>query len=107
MAKALRPGKVFIDWSQNADFKTTVCVYSLRAKRDSPYVSLPIPWDELRKALKRGKPAALNFEPDAAIKRLAKTGDLFQPVLRQKQNLPAPADLSAPKRAAAGQSFGP
>src|SRR5688500_4018773 len=46
MAKELRKGKVFIDWSQNSDFKTTVCVYSLRAKQTTPYVSMPFTWEE-------------------------------------------------------------
>src|SRR6266513_1084843 len=47
MAKNLRVGKVFIDWSQNADHKTTIGVYSLRAKRPRPYVSMPVKWSEL------------------------------------------------------------
>lgn len=50
MAKELRPGKVFIDWSQNSDFKTTVSVYSLRAKADQPFVSAPVTWEELESA---------------------------------------------------------
>src|SRR4051812_47076249 len=50
MSKNLRVGKVFIDWSQNADHKTTVGVYSLRAKRPRPYVSMPVSWEELRAA---------------------------------------------------------
>jgi bifunctional non-homologous end joining protein LigD len=53
MSKELRQKKVFIDWSQNSDFKTTVSVYSLRAKSDRPYVSLPVTWDELAHALKK------------------------------------------------------
>src|SRR6185312_14899516 len=52
MAKNLRHGKIFIDWSQNSDFKTTVGVYSLRAKNDQPFVSMPVSWDELEKVLK-------------------------------------------------------
>ncbi len=91
MAKSWRRGRVFIDWSQNADFKTTVCVYSLRAKSDTPYVSLPVSWEELRTALRRGRRESLYFEPDAALKRLEKTGDLFRPVLKQKQRLPGAA----------------
>jgi bifunctional non-homologous end joining protein LigD len=51
MARNLRVGKVFIDWSQNADFKTTVGVYSLRAKRERPYISMPVSWPELQRAL--------------------------------------------------------
>ena len=58
MAKAKRTGKVFIDWSQNSDFKTTVSVYSLRAKREEPYVSMPVTWDELRRAARRRDAAA-------------------------------------------------
>lgn len=88
MAKSKRANKVFIDWSQNADFKTTVGVYSLRAKHDRPYVSLPISWDELKSALKTRKTESLFFEPDAALKRLAQVGDLFAPVLTRKQTLP-------------------
>src|SRR5207248_967585 len=54
MAKALRQGKVFIDWSQNDHHKTTVCVYSLRAK-DFPTVSTPVKWNEVEKAAADGK----------------------------------------------------
>ena len=82
MSKQLRAGKVFIDWSQNADYKTTVSVYSLRAKRERPYVSMPVTWEEV--ASKR----SLDFEPDAAIARLRKIGDLFEPVLTMQQQLP-------------------
>src|SRR5438046_5271680 len=93
MAKNLRVGKVFIDWSQNADHKTTVGVYSLRAKRARPYVSMPVKWEELRKALRIEDVAELDFPPDAALKRLKRVGDLFAPVLKLKQklqkNLPA------------------
>lgn len=81
MAKALRAKKVFIDWSQNADYKTTVAVYSLRAKSDVPYVSMPVRWEEL------AKPRSLYFTPDEAIARLRKVGDLFAPVLKTRQRL--------------------
>jgi DNA primase len=54
MTKALRTSKVLIDWSQNHEKKTTVAVYSLRAKRDEPYVSMPVSWDEVRRALSGG-----------------------------------------------------
>jgi bifunctional non-homologous end joining protein LigD len=91
MAKAKRHNKVFIDWSQNSDFKTTVSVYSLRASRDQPYVSMPVEWDELRRALRRGNADGLHFPPDAAAKRAAEVGDLFAPVLTTKQKLPAHA----------------
>jgi bifunctional non-homologous end joining protein LigD len=88
MAKAKRHGKVFIDWSQNSDFKTTVCVYSLRAKQAMPYVSLPFAWDELRAALKKRDAASLYFEPERALARIARSGDLFAGVLSLKQKLP-------------------
>ena len=81
MTKALRANKVFIDWSQNADYKTTVGVYSLRARSDTPYVSMPVKWEELVKPKRK----ALYFEPDAALARLKKVGDLFAPVLKTKQ----------------------
>jgi bifunctional non-homologous end joining protein LigD len=89
MAKAKRTNKVFIDWSQNSDFKTTVAVYSLRAKRDEPYVSMPVAWDELERAVRRRSATSLFWAPDAALKRLRKVGDLFQPVLTKQQRLPA------------------
>ncbi len=83
MTKSLRKGKVFIDWSQNSDFKTTVAVYSLRAK-ERPYVSLPVTWDELS-----GHPEDLHFETEAALERLEQKGDLFAPALELKQTLPS------------------
>lgn len=88
MAKPARAKKVLVDWSQNSDFKTTVSVYSLRAKRDRPFVSMPVEWDELRDALSRGSSDRLFFSPDQALKRLEKSGDLFAPVLTNKQKLP-------------------
>ncbi len=86
MKKSLRAGKVFIDWSQNDDKKTTVCVYSLRAK-DSPTISTPLQWSEVEKAGRKSKPLA--FEPEEVLKRVSKWGDLFAPVLTLKQKLPA------------------
>ena len=88
MAKALRKGKVFIDWSQNSDFKTTVGVYSLRAKTARPFVSLPITWDELETAVDKDDAESLYFGIDAALARVKKVGDLFKPVLSLKQQLP-------------------
>jgi bifunctional non-homologous end joining protein LigD len=82
MAKQLRAKRVFIDWSQNADFKTTVSVYSLRSKKERPYVSMPVTWEEVASS------RALELEPEAAIRRLHKRGDLFKPVLTMKQRLP-------------------
>ncbi|HEY6780473.1 MAG TPA: non-homologous end-joining DNA ligase [Thermoleophilaceae bacterium] len=80
--KELRRGKVLIDWSQNDEHKTTICVYSLRA-RERPTVSTPVAWEEL------DDPGALSFETDAVLKRIEQHGDLFAPVLELKQELPA------------------
>jgi len=88
MAKTLRAKKVFIDWSQNASHKTTVAVYSLRAKRHRPYVSMPIQWDELQRALDAKDAQSLHFLPAAAIARLERLGDLFAPVLTLEQRVP-------------------
>jgi len=87
MQKKLRAGKVFIDWSQNDDHKTTVCVYSLRAK-ERPTVSTPLTWDELETVRKKKKPNLLVFTSDDVLKRVEKHGDLFAPVLTLKQKLP-------------------
>jgi bifunctional non-homologous end joining protein LigD len=89
MAKALRKGKVFIDWSQNSDFKTTVGVYSLRAKSARPFVSLPIAWKELETAVEKADAGSLYFGIDAALDRVTKLGDLFKPILSLKQQLPS------------------
>lgn len=89
MAKNLRKGKVLIDWSQNSDFKTTVAVYAMRAKRGEPFISMPVTWEEVAKAAKSGKEKPLFFTPAASIKRIQKLGDLFAPVLTLKQKLPA------------------
>jgi bifunctional non-homologous end joining protein LigD len=89
MSKSLRAEKVLIDWSQNTESKTTVSVYSLRAKSDRPYVSMPITWEELKKASKAKDSESLSFEPEAALKRLKKLGDIFAPVEDMNQNLPA------------------
>lgn len=88
MAKIRRRGRVLIDWSQNSRSKTTVAVYSLRGKREEPFVSMPVEWLELKRALKAGRSDALFFAPSAAIRRLKKVGDLFAPVLSRKQRLP-------------------
>jgi len=88
MSKALRRGKVFIDWSQNAEHKTTVAVYSLRAKREHPFVSMPVRWEELENALRSKRKDSLYFGPDQAVARVIEIGDLFAPVLKLKQKLP-------------------
>jgi bifunctional non-homologous end joining protein LigD len=88
MAKALRGGKVFIDYSQNDEHKTTVNVYSLRA-RERPTVSTPLEWDEVRACLDSGDPQQLVFEAGQVIERVAERGDLFAPVLSLVQEIPA------------------
>ncbi len=87
MRKDLRKGKVFVDWSQNDFHKTTVCVYSLRAK-GQPTVSTPVSWDEVEAALRKRDAAKLSFVSDEVLKRAEKLGDLFAPVLTLKQRLP-------------------
>ena len=89
MPKRLRTKKVFIDWSQNVEYKTTVSVYSLRAKTHRPYVSLPVTWDELSDALKSKDADALFFTPEEATQRAKELGDLFKRVRAQVQRFPA------------------
>jgi bifunctional non-homologous end joining protein LigD len=89
MPKRLRSRKVFIDWSQNAQHKTTVSVYSLRAKTHRPYVSVPVRWQELDAALKDRDAKALFFTPLQTVERLDEFGDLFSPMFKLKQTLPA------------------
>jgi bifunctional non-homologous end joining protein LigD len=86
MKKSSRQGKVFIDWSQNDDHKTTVSVYSLRAK-EQPTVSTPVFWEEVAQSAKKGQP--LSFTSDEVLARAEKHGDIFAPVLSLKQKLPA------------------
>ena len=97
MQKALRVKKVFVDWSQNDEHKTTVTVYSLRAK-DRPTVSTPVTWEEVRLALENRDPKGLVFESDEVLKRVEQSGDLFEPVLKLKQRLPSIQSLSEKKR---------
>lgn len=92
MRKELRKGKVFVDWSQNDDHKTTVCVYSLRA-RPTPTVSTPLTWAEVERAKTKKGAAALSFDSAAVLKRIKVHGDLFAPVLTLKQKLPAVSSL--------------
>jgi bifunctional non-homologous end joining protein LigD len=94
MKKVLRTGKVFVDWSQNDDYKTTVCVYSLRAK-ERPTVSTPVTWDEVEQCQKKKDPERLVFTSDQVLKRVEKSGDLFEPVLKMKQKLPSMEKLTA------------
>src|SRR5258708_6140383 len=87
MKKELRKGKVFVDWSQNDNHKTTVCVYSLRA-RERPTVSAPVSWDEVE-AYSKGSRQDLSVTAEQVLKRFEKDGDLFAPVLRLKQKVPS------------------
>jgi bifunctional non-homologous end joining protein LigD len=78
---------VFVDWSQNDEHKTTISVYSLRA-RERPTVSTPVKWDEVEQALKKKDATLLIFEAGQVLDRVQKMGDLFEPVLTLKQKLP-------------------
>jgi bifunctional non-homologous end joining protein LigD len=91
MSKQARTGKVFVDWSQNDEHKTTVAVYSLRA-REHPTVSTPVTWEEVERAFKKKDAGLLVFEAPQVVARFEKLGDLFEPVLELKQKLP---DLKA------------
>jgi len=88
MAKILRPGRVLVDWSQNDEHKTTVCVYSLRALAH-PTASTPLTWPEVEALIEHGDPARAVFGPEALLDRVEEHGDLFAPVLELEQELPA------------------
>ncbi|MFP4054518.1 MAG: DNA polymerase ligase N-terminal domain-containing protein, partial [Phycisphaerae bacterium] len=87
MRKAAREGKVFIDWSQNDEYKTTVCPYSLRAGA-RPTVAAPVEWKELQHAVDRQDEDALRFTPADMAERLRDKGDLLHDVLTLRQRLP-------------------
>src|SRR5256885_4746381 len=87
MSKAVRKGKVFVDWSQNDEHKTTICVYSLRAK-EQPTVSTPVTWNEVENCLKKKNAELLRFRFDQVLKRVEKLGDLFEAVEKLRQKLP-------------------
>lgn len=87
MKKAVRTNKIFVDWSQNDEHKTTISVYSLRA-REQPTVSTPITWEEVERALKKKDAKLLVFQTHQTLDRVEKMGDLFAPLLRLKQELP-------------------
>jgi bifunctional non-homologous end joining protein LigD len=87
MTKSLRPGKVLVDWSQNDEHKTTVTVYSVRA-RERPTVSTPLLWEEVERCRAGGDPAALTFETDQVLARVEQLGDLFAPAAETVQRLP-------------------
>ena len=79
MKKQLRVGKVLVDWSQNDPHKTTVSVYSLRA-RPRPTVSTPVTWAEVEKAARTRRGDGLSFEAGDVLRRVERMGDLFAPV---------------------------
>jgi len=85
MAKSERPGKIFVDWSQNALHKTTIAPYSLRA-RPTPTVSTPVTWDEVEAAA--GRTLDLTFTAKDVLERVDRHGDLFAEVLTTEQQLP-------------------
>jgi bifunctional non-homologous end joining protein LigD len=87
MKKVVRKGKVFVDWSQNTEYKTTVCVYSLRA-RPQPTVSTPLTWHEVENVTASRDPGDLVFTASDVLERVAEHGDLFAPVLELRQELP-------------------
>jgi len=93
MKKAVRNNKVLVDWSQNDQHKTTIAVYSLRA-RERPTVSTPVEWEEVEQAWKKQDAALLVFEAKDVLARVEKMGDLYQPVLKLKQTLPQLAGLA-------------
>jgi bifunctional non-homologous end joining protein LigD len=90
MRKTLRDGKVLIDWSQNTSSKTTVAVYSLRA-RPEPTVSTPVTWQEVDKCAKSGDPNSLRFEADDVVRRVEKLGDLMAPLVAPRARVKAKA----------------
>ncbi len=94
MKKAVRTNKVFVDWSQNDQHKTTISVYSLRA-REKPTVSTPVRWEEVEQALKKKDANLLVFEVKDVLARVEKMGDLFEPVQKLKQRLPQLSGLAA------------
>ena len=98
MLKTLRKKKVLIDWSQNSQSKTTVCVYAMRGKRDEPFISMPVTWDELGKAQRTKNRDGLYFSPTQALERLGRVGDLFAPVLTMKQRLPEAFEALATRK---------
>ncbi|MGZ8765549.1 MAG: non-homologous end-joining DNA ligase [Acidimicrobiia bacterium] len=94
MTKAKRPGKVFVDWSQNDRHKTTVCAYSLRARRQ-PTVSTPLTWEEVAEAVANHDARALVFETADVLARVDELGDLFADNVALEQRLPHTGTASA------------
>ncbi len=94
MKKALRTNKVFVDWSQNDQHKTTINVYSLRA-RERPTASTPVTWKEVEQCLDKEDPELLVFTSDRVLTRVEKNRDLWESLLKMKQKLPAIGKLEA------------
>jgi bifunctional non-homologous end joining protein LigD len=92
MSKALRKTKVFVDWSQNDEHKTTICVYSLRAKEE-PTVSTPVTWSEVENCFKKKNAQLLRFRSDQVLTRVEKQGDLFERIEGLKQKLPKKREM--------------
>jgi bifunctional non-homologous end joining protein LigD len=90
-----------VDWSQNDEHKTTISVYSLRA-RERPTVSTPVTWEEVERALKKKDAGLLVFEAPQVLQRVEKMGDLFAPLLTLKQTLPKLAGVGERKPSSAG-----
>jgi bifunctional non-homologous end joining protein LigD len=88
MTKRLRPGKVLVDWSQNDAHKTTVNVYSVRA-RERPTVSTPVTWEEVARCRESGDPALLSFDTEDVLARVGEHGDLFADLVTLHQRVPA------------------
>ena len=88
MTKRLRAGKVLVDWSQNDEHKTTVTVYSVRA-RERPTVSAPVSWDEVHQCHDARDPDFLTFDTARVLERVVAKGDSFASLLSLRQGLPA------------------
>ena len=99
MKKELRTGKVLVDWSQNDEHKTTISVYSLRA-REHPTVSTPVKWEEVEQLLKKKDASLLVFEAGQVLKRVEKMGDLFEPVLEAEAEIAEAAGTREPGQTA-------
>jgi len=86
MARALRKGRVLVDWSQNTEHKSMVCAYSVRAKQ-RPTVSTPVTWDEVEAVAGGADPHRLVFEMSDVLERIDEHADVFEPVLSARQDL--------------------
>jgi bifunctional non-homologous end joining protein LigD len=83
---APRRHKVLADYRVNCEHDTLVCAYSVRAQ-ERPTVSTPVAWEEVQAALDAGDDGLLTFEMSDVLERIAEHGDLFAPVLRERQTL--------------------